>query len=141
MHAEVSVLAEEFVGRCGCCRCDLYPAYSGNVRAFADRQRVSKGWLEYFGLRLSPEEVGCDGCRGRAELMRTNSRCPIRSCVIQRGIRDCTVCDDLLCGKLKSLLDSVERAKRNHPDMSRLDYDTFIRPFDSRGEQGRREDE
>lgn len=132
---EVVFVAKEILGRCGCCRCDLCPAYNGNIKSFADRQRVSEGWLEYFGLNMLPEEVGCSGCLGEGKLMRTNAGCPIRSCVRQRGIERCELCDNPACGKLKSLLESIERAVRDHQGMSESDYDAFIRPFKNRGTQ------
>lgn len=128
-------MAQEITGRCGCCRCDLCPAYHGNITSFADKQRVSEGWLEYYGLRLSPEEVGCGGCHSDEKLMQTNAGCPIRACVRQSGVASCERCANAACGTLKSLLAFIERAARDHQGISESDYAAFIRPFKMRSGQ------
>lgn len=122
---------EEIPGRCGCCRCDLCPAYNGNIKSFADRQRVSEGWLRYFGLDIPPEEVGCVGCLNDGKLM--DATCPIRPCVLGTGIGNCALCDAFTCDNLKSLLEFVEKAAASHRDAPEEDYNAFIRPYQNRG--------
>lgn len=52
----------EIVSLCGY-RCDLCPAYNENTKSISDRQKVSDGWLKYFGAKVPPEETGvCVGC-------------------------------------------------------------------------------
>jgi len=44
-------------------RCDLCLAYKPNIEAVPEnRQVLSDGWHEYFGFRLSPEAIYCEGC-------------------------------------------------------------------------------
>ena len=48
--------------RCGY-RCDLCLAYAPNVSAHPENQQIlSDGWFQYFGFRLPPEQIYCDGC-------------------------------------------------------------------------------
>ena len=53
---------EPILTRCGY-RCDLCLAYWPNITANpANRQKLSDGWFKYFGFRIPPEEIQCDGC-------------------------------------------------------------------------------
>lgn len=53
---------EPILTRCGY-RCDLCLAYRPNAeRDPANRQILSDGWHRYFGFRIPPEQICCDGC-------------------------------------------------------------------------------
>jgi hypothetical protein len=73
------------LARCGY-RCDLCPAYRENIHGpEAARQRTSDGWFKYYGFRIPPEQICCDGCRDeRPEARHIDAACPIRPCAIHR---------------------------------------------------------
>lgn len=117
----------EILARCGC-RCDLCPAYKGNIHSADDRQAVSEGWLKYIGAEVPPEEIGCAGCLRSQNA--PDPECPIRPCVIKRGLANCAHCKDFGCDKLKSRMDFMEN--RYGGDFSAIpkeDFDRFILPY------------
>jgi len=124
----------EMIARCGF-ECHLCPAFRENNKDHADQIRVANGWLKYFGLDVFPEKIRCNGCLpddcGGLEFPDKN--CPIRPCVIERGLENCAYCEDYPCEKLEARMSSVEEvAKRFLGTIPQEEYDNFIAPYDSR---------
>jgi hypothetical protein len=118
-----------------CCgyRCDLCMAYRPNVETDpASRQVLSDGWFKYFGFRIPPEEILCDGCRAEG-LQQIDPACPVRPCVMERCLSDCSECPDYGCAKLAERLvvfeDIAARTKGPIPDEDRA---RFIAPFENK---------
>lgn len=119
------------VARCGY-RCDLCPAYRGNIHGPEDRQRASDGWFRLYGFRIPPELIYCDGCRDvRPEARRIDSECPIRPCAIARGMETCAACPDRGCALFMTR--AVTRAsveERIGAALSPEDYRRFVLPYE-----------
>jgi hypothetical protein len=119
------------VARCGY-RCDLCPAYKENIHGPADRQRTSDGWFKYYGFRIPPEQIGCDGCRDeRPEARRIDTTCPIRPCAITRGVETCGQCPKCGCKQFKTrdvTREGVE--KRLGSPIPFEDYRWFVLPYE-----------
>ena len=96
--------------RCGY-RCDLCLAYKPNVaRNPANQQKLSDGWHKYFGFRIPPSATVCDGCMSENPKLIDQS-CPVRPCVIARGLENCAQCQDYVCEKLTQRLVACERGE------------------------------
>ena len=122
---------EPILTRCGY-RCDLCLAYRPNVMATpSNRQKLSDGWFKYFGFRLSPEEICCDGCMADNPKLIDKS-CPVRPCVIEHGLDNCSACAEYVCDRLKERLVAFEEAERR-VGMTILpeDRERFIRPYEN----------
>ncbi|MHC4560782.1 MAG: DUF3795 domain-containing protein [Planctomycetota bacterium] len=122
----------EILGRCGY-RCDLCPAYKDNIDSSEDRQRVSDGWFKYYGFRIPPAEIYCDGCRDeKVNAKRIDAECKVRQCAITRGVDTCANCEQYLCDELKAKVvsrSSVEAKTGAHvPDE---DYKRFVEPYEA----------
>ena len=119
------------IARCGY-RFDLCPACRENIHGPEDQQRTSDGWFKYFGFRIPPEEVCCDGCLDeRPEARRIDTACPIRPCVIARGLRTCAACPDRGCESFESR--TVARAsveQRIGAPVPPEDYRWFGQPYE-----------
>jgi hypothetical protein len=120
---------EEILTRCGF-RCDLCPAYDGNLRTVDDRRKISDGWFKYYGFRIAAEEIGCVGCWNEGK--HADTQCPIRPCVIEYNLENCAYCKDFGCEKLKSRMDAIDAIEKKFPDLPADDYNLFIRPYKSR---------
>lgn len=118
--------------RCGY-RCDLCLAYRPNVEQNpSNRQVLSDGWYKYFGFRLDPAEICCDGCMSEHPHL-IDSGCPVRPCVIERGLENCSQCDDYICEKLEErLVIFGEVQERTGLEISGGDYLFFIRPYENK---------
>lgn len=119
----------EVLSRCGY-RCDLCPAYEPNLKTLADRQRISEGWLKYFGFRIAPEEVGCVGCLNQGKHAYEN--CPVRPCVVQRGLQNCAHCDNFGCEKLQPIMEFAKQLGKQFENMPAEDYVLFVHPYESK---------
>jgi hypothetical protein len=132
------------VARCGY-RCDLCPAYRDNIRGPADQQRTSDGWFKYYGFRISPEQICCDGCLDeRPAACRIDRECPVRPCVMALGIETCGACRKPDCEHFKwreVTRESVE--KRIGQSISTEDYRRFVLPYErvGTGRRGKGEEE
>jgi hypothetical protein len=118
--------------RCGY-RCDLCLAYKPNVEANpANRQILSDGWHQYFGFRLPPEEIYCDGCMADNPKLIDQS-CPVRPCVIEKGLENCAQCEQYVCEKLTERLVVIEEVQhRVGVEIPEHDYLCFIRPYENK---------
>jgi hypothetical protein len=120
---------QEIISRCGY-RCDLCPAYEPNIKSLDGRKRVSAGWLKYFGFRTSPEEIGCVGCLNEGK--QAYEGCPVRPCVLERGLLNCAYCSEFGCDTLRPIMDFAEQLAERFKDMPEEDYEMFVRPYEGR---------
>jgi hypothetical protein len=118
--------ANEILTRCGF-RCDLCPAFSGNIGKLADRQRISEGWYKYFGFRIPPDRIECVGCLNEGR--HADSECPVRPCALERKVETCAHCPDFGCGKLKSRMEFAESVIPKFRNIPKEDFDLFFRPY------------
>ena len=122
---------EIILSRCGY-RCDLCLAYRPNIeRNPANRQILSDGWHEYFGFRIAPESLCCDGCM-EANPRLIDTGCPVRPCAIARGVDNCAQCGEYVCGRLKERLVAFEDIQtRTGADIPAEDRARFIDPYEN----------
>jgi len=130
------------VTRCGF-RCDLCPVFRENVSGSEYRKRVIDGWFEYFGFRIPPEEICCDGCRDeRPDSKQLDTKCEIRRCAIRRGMETCAHCPDFGCETMKTRQVSRQWVEeRFGGPIPEEDYRSFVLQYESgpRLEEIRRE--
>ncbi|MBN2045067.1 MAG: DUF3795 domain-containing protein [Anaerolineales bacterium] len=119
--------------RCGY-RCDLCLAYRPNVeRNPANQQKLSDGWFKYFGFRLPPETIFCDGCMAVGNPHLIDSACPVRPCVLSRGLENCAGCEDYICEKLaERLVDFESLLQKAGGAISEEDRACFLFPYENR---------
>ncbi len=123
---------EPILTRCGY-RCDLCLAYKPNVEKNpANRQELSDGWSKYYGFHLSAAEICCDGCMSdNPKLIDQN--CPVRPCVIEKGLDNCAQCEQYVCEKLMQRLVVLEQVKRRvGAEIPEVDYVCFIQPYENK---------
>ena len=118
--------------RCGY-RCDLCLAYRPNVENNpSNQQKLSDGWYKYFGFRLPPEMIICDGCMSENPKL-IDQACPVRPCVIEKGLDNCSQCEQYICEKLTERLVVYEQVKdRVNAEIPEDDYICFIRPYENK---------
>ena len=122
----------EVLSRCGF-RCDLCLAFRPNIEADpARRQALSDGWHTYFGFRIPPEEIMCDGCLAEAS-RPIDSDCPVRPCALGRGLPHCGHCDDYICERLQDRIILFEDiAAKVGGQIPEEDRARFIAPYENK---------
>ncbi len=123
---------EPIISRCGY-RCDLCLAYATNVaKNPANKERLSDGWHKYFGFRLPPAEICCNGCLAEHSSLIDQS-CPVRPCAMEKGLDNCSQCSQYICEKLKERLVVYEEVQRRVgtaiPEEDRV---AFICPYENK---------
>jgi hypothetical protein len=123
---------EPIITRCGYC-CDLCLAYKPNVVEKPDNQIIlSDGWYQYFGFRIPPEEIICDGCMTENPKL-IDKNCPVRPCVIEQGFKNCADCPEMICEKLADRLVVYEEIlEKMGGYIPEEDYQRFIRPYENK---------
>lgn len=123
---------KEVLTRCGY-RCDLCLAYKPNIEAHPEnRQILSDGWHRYFGFRIPAEKIYCEGCMEENPQL-IDQACPVRPCVIARGLMSCSECRDFGCDKLKErLVDFAEMEKKAGHPIPIEDRQRFIAPYENK---------
>ena len=125
-------MAEAILTRCGY-RCDLCLAYAPNIaHTPSNQQKLSDGWHAYFGFRILPDEIHCDGCLNENSRL-IDTACPVRPCVIERGLENCAQCAEYVCARLSQRLVSYDQLleKTGRP-VPNDDYECFIRPYENK---------
>jgi len=124
---------EPILSRCGY-RCDLCLAYRPNIEAHPEnRQVLSDGWHTYFGFRVPPEALCCDGCMAENPQL-IDATCPVRPCVIAQGLEHCAQCPDYEgCEKLaeRSVVFEELQARRG-VTIPEEDRTRFILPYENK---------
>lgn len=69
-------------------------------------------------LGLAAEEVPCDGCRSERGCSFENALtdckgCPTKNCVAEKGLHNCSECDEFPCEHLMPVVDMADRAPHN----------------------------
>lgn len=123
---------DQILTRCGY-RCDLCLAYRANVEANrANQQILSDGWHKYFGFRIPAEGIMCDGCMADNPRL-IDKNCPVRPCVIERGIANCSECPDYVCEKLSDRIVVYAELAAKHPSpIPPEDRARFIAPYENK---------
>lgn len=123
---------KEILTRCGY-RCDLCLAYRPNVEANPENRAVlSDGWHTYFGFRIPPEDIVCDGCMAENPQL-IDQGCPVRPCVIEKGLGTCAECPDYGCSRLQERFVVYEEfADRAGGDIPQRDRERFILPYENK---------
>ncbi|MBN2084188.1 MAG: DUF3795 domain-containing protein [Anaerolineales bacterium] len=122
---------EPVLTRCGY-RCDLCLAYKPNIENDpSNRSKLSDGWFNYFGFRIPEEGIYCEGCREEDPKL-IDPGCPVRPCVIAKGLDNCSECGEYICPKLKERIVALpELEAKTGMEISEQDYRSFIRPYEN----------
>lgn len=126
-------MAKEILTRCGY-RCDLCLAYKENIENEDKRQLLSDGWYKYYGFRIEPSDIYCEGCISTNCLTANliDKGCPVRPCVIEKAFENCSQCDDFACKKLEERIVRLKDLQsKTDEKIKRNDYRHFIKPYEN----------
>jgi hypothetical protein len=99
---------------CGlnCNECPTYQATQAND--IAKREKVASDWSKFFGVELTAEDINCDGCKSKSEVMFMHCKnCNIKSCCQSKEIDTCADCNDYPCETLNGFFTMMPVAKEN----------------------------
>lgn len=125
-------MEKEIITKCGY-RCDLCLAYQPNVKVKDRRKELSDGWYNLYGFRIEPQDIICDGCVSCENPRLIDNTCPVRPCVIKKGIGNCASCSEFICDKLKQrIVERKEIENKLNRKLTEKEYKLFIKPYESK---------
>ena len=93
--------------------------------------RTVSASVTYFGFRIPPEDIFCEGCR-LTEDKTLDKDCLVRPCAIARGLEHCARCDDYICEKLQErLVDFQQMQEEYGQPISHADRQRYIFPYEN----------
>jgi len=105
----------DFIAYCGldCETCEARIATVNGDEAL--REKVAQKWSELNGVRITPDQIYCTGCRvAGVKTPYCDSLCPIRACARERGVTTCGDCARRTsCDKLAPIIGTNADARRN----------------------------
>ena len=91
----------KMIAFCGlyCMECPTYLATKKDDDVA--RKRTAEMQAEKFGFDMKPEDINCDGCHSEGGLLISYCQtCEIRKCGQEKGIDNCTSCNEQPCERL-----------------------------------------
>jgi hypothetical protein len=121
----------EVLSKCGY-RCDLCLAYLPNIEKDDRRQELSDGWFAIYGFRIEPESIACEGCISSEWPDLIDKNCPVRQCVVGRGIDNCAYCHEFACEKHKQRgVDREDLESGLKRKLDETEYERFVKPYEA----------
>jgi hypothetical protein len=112
---------EKMVAYCGlvCTNCLAYIATQKNDMEAL--KRVADQWSKEFNASLTAENCLCDGCLATTGRQIGHcGECEIRSCAVEKRVRNCAHCSDYACEKLEGFLGAAPEAKETLEEIRRV---------------------
>ena len=98
---------KEMISYCGveCTKCPQYIATQKNDDVL--REKAAIRLEKEFGLHFDAKEINCDGC----------NTCEVRKCGAEKVIKNCTVCEEQPCDKLRRIHEFIPNAKASFDNL------------------------
>ena len=96
-------MPHKIVTRCGN-RCDICLLYHKNEQLEGARDVLGSELAIKHNIEINRESLICRGCLDESSEGMLFDDCPVRKCVIEKGIEHCAQCDDYTCSLLESHL-------------------------------------
>lgn len=123
-------MPKEILTRCGY-RCDLCLAYKDNIENDDQREFLSDTWHKIYGFRIPAQEIYCEGCISCDHPKLIDDNCPVRPCVIKKGIENCSQCKEYPCelfNQRKVIREDFSKDKI----ISGKEYSKCIKPYENK---------
>jgi hypothetical protein len=99
------------IAACGldCAACETYQAHQTQDQE--KKKDIAARWSEHYDAKLTADEIACDGCMSNGAHFGWCERCPIRTCVQEKGFDTCAECEIFTCEKNAYVFQVAPQAK------------------------------
>lgn len=113
--------------------CNMCKAFSKNIKKKDERKKLADHWKTYYGLDIPIENMECDGCRcNSVDAHRIDALCPVRSCVQEKKLTDCSECDCYPCETFMSRKGLSNHEAEEISELGIDSYYTYLGAFDNK---------
>lgn len=78
------------------------------------REEILKTCNNQYNMHLKIDDItDCEGCKGNGRLFSQCTKCEIRKCAIEKGLKNCAFCSEYTCENLKIFFTNDPQAKIN----------------------------
>ena len=123
-------MPKEILAKCGY-RCDLCLAYKDNIETNDQREFLSDTWHKIYGFRIPAKEIFCEGCISSDNPKLIDNKCPVRPCVIEKALENCSQCQDYPCETFNQRKVSYEDFTQGKK-VSRKENSKCIKPYENK---------
>ena len=123
-------MPKEILTRCGY-RCDLCLAYKDNIETNDQRVFLSDTWHKIYGFRILAEDIYCEGCISCDNPKLIDNKCPVRPCVIEKRIENCSQCKEYPCVLFNQRKVTYEDFSVDKI-ISRKEYSKCFKPYENK---------
>jgi hypothetical protein len=104
---------EKIISACGlnCADCDARKATLTDDNAL--REKTAAKWADEYGANVTAANINCMGCMEQGVHFSHCDECDYRNCVVERGLNNCSECDDYPCEMISGFFQHVPFAKAN----------------------------
>ena len=81
--------------------------------------------------RIPAEKIYCEGCMTGGNPKLIDTVCPVRPCVIKKGLNNCSECDEYPCEKFNQRAVTYEEIVKDRKDITESDRKLFIKPYEN----------
>lgn len=102
----------KLIGFCGllCSECPAFIATQNDDDA--QREQIAKQWTKEYRHEIQAEDINCDGCTDPdGKHVGYCNVCEVRTCAIEKGVKNCAYCSDYGCETLSAFLDMAPHVK------------------------------
>ncbi len=106
------------IAYCGL-NCSECPAYVATIEDDHEKRKdLAEKWsTENFPLE--PEDINCEGCTKKTDIMSFCGNCDVRECASERGVENCAHCSEYPCDKLDKIFNMDPGAKERLDEMQK----------------------
>ncbi|MHA2406237.1 MAG: DUF3795 domain-containing protein, partial [Candidatus Hermodarchaeia archaeon] len=76
-------------------------------------QKMADEAQDQFKMEFTADQSRCTGCLSDDIQIAYTSECTVRLCALEKGVENCTYCDDFGCETISGFLANAPKAKAN----------------------------
>jgi len=83
--------------------CSNCPAYLATIEDDDEKKKVLAEKWSTENFPLEPEDVNCQGCKQKSDIMSFCGECDVRECASNKNVENCAHCSEYQCDKLNKI--------------------------------------
>jgi hypothetical protein len=114
-----AAMSDKIIAPCGL-DCATCPAYTATVNDDDElRAKTAQRWSS-DDYTVNPEDINCLSCMNAEIPSMFANHCPVRKCVVERGVETCARCDDFACPSLEKHWNWLQKTNETRTNLQEI---------------------